>query len=194
MGFASVLSFARKLIEERIERGEPAVDATAGNGVDTLFLAKASGRKGTIYAFDIQEKALDRTRQRLSAENGISDVHVMCMSHHLMEDVVPACFHGKVAAIMFNLGYLPDGEDKDVITQTDTTLLALEAALRLLRANGIITIVLYPGHPGGAEETDAVIAWANDLPMNRFDAMIYRFVNRDPNAAYLLAIIKRHIL
>ncbi len=53
MGFMSVLSFAHKLISERLTLGDRAIDATVGTGADTLFLAKATGARGEVYGFDI---------------------------------------------------------------------------------------------------------------------------------------------
>ncbi len=40
------------------------MDATMGNGHDTLFLAKLAKQ---VYAFDIQEQALEKTQERLSS-------------------------------------------------------------------------------------------------------------------------------
>jgi SAM-dependent methyltransferase len=193
MGLTSVLAYARKLVEDRLRPGEPVVDATAGTGVDTLFLARISGARGTVYAFDIQEKALQRTAERLAGEQELAEVHLLYMSHHRMEEVLPAEHKGKLAAVMFNLGYLP-GEDekaKAIITRSDTTLPALDAALRMLRTDGVLTIVLYPGHDGGREECEAVEAWAADLPWPQYDVLHYRFANRGPAVPYLIAVGKR---
>lgn len=191
MGLTSVLAYARKLVEDRLRPGEPAVDATAGTGVDTLFLARTSGRRGTVYAFDIQEKALQRTTERLAGDEGLAAVYLLCMSHHRMEEAVAAEHKGKLAAAMFNLGYLPGEDTKEIITRTATTLPALDAALRLLRTDGVLTIVLYPGHAGGREECEAVEAWAAGLPALQNDVLSYRFANRGPDVPYLIAVVKR---
>ena len=50
--------------------------------------------------------------------------------------------------VAFNLGYLPGG-DKTVITKSETTLLGMEAATRIVAAGGVISIMVYVGHPGG---------------------------------------------
>lgn len=68
MGFPSVLTMAQRWAAERAEPGAVAIDATAGGGVDTLFLARTVGPGGHVYAFDVQQAALDRTRERLAAE------------------------------------------------------------------------------------------------------------------------------
>lgn len=193
MGFMSVLSFAHKLIGERLQPGDPAIDATAGTGQDTLFLARISGRRGKIYAFDIQSEALALTRQRLDQEPEarLAEVTLLERSHAEMEAALPGKLHGTVGAIMFNLGYLPaEGADANVITLTDSTLAALESSLRLLRSRGIITVVLYPGHAGGNAEANAVERWAASLPSSTGQAIVYRQPQK-PAAPYLIAIEKR---
>ncbi|WP_438434700.1 class I SAM-dependent methyltransferase [Gorillibacterium sp. sgz500922] len=190
MGFVSVLAFAQRLAAERLQPGEPAVDATAGTGVDTLFLAQKSGRRGTVYAFDIQQEALDRTRSRLGGQTGLADVRLLPLSHDRMEEALDPGHRGRLAAVMFNLGYLP-GSDQALVTVPETTLPALDAACRLLRPGGVLTAVLYPGHEGGGREAACVESWAQALPGDAFEAITYRFVNRMADAPYLLAVTKR---
>lgn len=192
MGFLSVLSFAQELAAARIRPGDTAVDATAGNGVDTLFLAKAVGAKGAVHAFDIQDAALEKTRERLLREpaGGLGRVELHLASHDRMEDYVPVADHGRAAAVMFNLGYLP-GADQSVITVPGTTLPALNAALSLLRPGGVLTVTVYPGHEGGRAEAEAVDAWAAELPQETCQALCYRFVNQHRQPPYLIAVEKR---
>lgn len=38
--------------------GDTVIDATAGNGHDTVFLAQLVGRQGRVWAFDVQSSAL----------------------------------------------------------------------------------------------------------------------------------------
>lgn len=192
MGFTSILSFAQELAAQRILPGDVCIDATAGNGVDTLFLAKAAGSGGMVHAFDIQETALQNTLERLSRELSMryTGIQLHLASHDRMPELVPAEQHGQVAAIMFNLGYLP-GSDHTVITRPDTTLPALQAALALLRSGGVLTIAIYPGHEGGREEAAAVEAWAAGLAQKEYQVLCYRFLNQQNNPPYLLAVEKR---
>ncbi|MGP0586375.1 class I SAM-dependent methyltransferase [Paenibacillus timonensis] len=193
MGFLSVLSFAHKLASERLALGDAAVDATAGTGADTLFLAKSCGPKGRVFAFDIQPQALALTRARLDKEpaDSIAAVSLLQASHADMATVLPADVRGQLGAVMFNLGYLPaEGADPAVITLPDSTLPALEAGLSLLRPRGILTAVLYPGHPGGDAEAAAVETWAALLPASAGQAILYRQPQRSA-APYLIAIEKR---
>lgn len=186
MGFLSILSMAHKWIEERAGRGDTVIDATAGGGVDTLKLAELVGSSGLVYAFDIQQSALDRTRTRLEAAGSLKQVRLILQDHSTMAITVGDGCAGKVAAVMFNLGYLPGG-DPSVITQPASTITALQAALSLLRPGGIISCVLYPGHAGGDVEAAAVEAWATSLPIQLGQAVLYRQPQRAA-APYLIAI------
>ncbi|WP_322923081.1 tRNA (mnm(5)s(2)U34)-methyltransferase [Paenibacillus campi] len=193
MGFMSVLSFAHKLAAERLQAisGAVAIDATAGTGADTLMLARAAGPKGHIFSFDIQQAALDRTLERLSRYTGepLATVTPVLASHERMREHIPVALHGKLQAVMFNLGYLPTG-DHSIITVPASTLPALELALELLSPRGILTIVLYPGHAGGAEEAALVQQWAASLPVWRAQCIVYRQLQRS-DAPYLIAIERK---
>ncbi|XEC97723.1 class I SAM-dependent methyltransferase [Paenibacillus tarimensis] len=198
MGLLSVLSLSHRWASERIAPGDTVIDATAGNGVDTLFLAKAVGPKGTVYAFDIQELALINTRQRLEAahirgelEKSLPKLHLLLESHDRMKEAIPPHRHGLVSAVLFNLGFLPGPEaDASLITKPETTLAALEAALFLLRPGGLLSIVVYPGHEGGEAEAAAVEAWSTALPQTAAHAAVYRMLQK-PHAPYLIAVEKR---
>ncbi len=163
-------------------RGHLAIDATAGNGHDTEFLAHLVGATGFVWAFDIQAAALQRTASRLrersisvelrlrAANGGVPAVphdsnedpgpRVIGLeaSHAEMKDHLPVTYRGQIAAIMFNLGYLP-GADQSCITTTASTLIALDSAVDYLAQGGVLTVVVYPGHPGGREEATAVREW-----------------------------------
>ncbi len=197
MGFASVLSFARQLAKERIRPGDVVIDATVGNGIDTEFLAASVGAGGTVYGFDIQQQALEKARERLAGNadaanetNAAANVRLFLRSHADMAEVIPRHHHGFVAAVMFNLGYLP-GAEHGIITRPESTLPALDASLSLLKTGGIITIVVYPGHPGGQEEADAVMDWSARLPQKSCQALCYRFLNQINNPPFLIAVEKR---
>ncbi|MGM1019548.1 MAG: class I SAM-dependent methyltransferase [Bacillota bacterium] len=193
MGFLSVLSYAHQLVAARIQPGDTAIDATVGTGADTLFLAKAAGRRGRVYGFDIQQEALQLARRRLDDDESpsLAEVSLLLQGHEQMREAVPDKLHGKVAAVMFNLGYLPsEGADPSVITHTDSTLTALDAAMYLLRPRGILTAVLYPGHAGGGEEAEAVLQWASVLPVSSGQSIIYRQLQRAASP-YVVAVEKK---
>lgn len=191
MGFLSILSYAHKLIEERVAPGDTVVDATAGNGVDTVFLSKCVGTQGTVHAFDIQEQALLQTHKRMAKELPEHDkVFLHLRSHAEIKGTLPVEVQGQVAAVMFNLGYLP-GADPATITVPSSTLPALQGASELLRRGGVLTIALYTGHEGGEQEAAIVRDWAEQLPQRQFQVMEYRFINRHNHPPYLIAIEKQ---
>jgi len=191
MGFVSVLGYAQQLVKERVQTGDQTIDATIGNGNDTLCLAELVGPRGLVYGFDVQKTAIENTRERFAKASRVIDhVRLILDSHANMATYIPEDKHGQIAAIMFNLGYLP-GADESVITHTNSTLVALDAALALLRPRGIITVVLYPGHDGGDAEASAVQQWAESLPPELYQVLMYRFANKHERAPYLLAIEKR---
>ncbi|MFD2610985.1 tRNA (mnm(5)s(2)U34)-methyltransferase [Paenibacillus gansuensis] len=197
MGFLSILSFAHRLVKERVQPGEMAVDATVGNGVDTLFLAETVGHRGTVYGFDIQPQALENAQRRLAGPPGAAgakpsrctNVHLLLRSHAELLRAIPEEEHGTAGAVMFNLGYLP-GADEGVVTTPSSTLPALEAALALLRPGGVLTVAVYTGHAGGAAEGDAVAAWAAAVPQTRGRVLKYQFMNQTASAPYLIAVEK----
>lgn len=196
MGFMSVLSFAHKLISERLNLGDRAIDATVGTGADTLFLAKTAGVRGEVYGFDIQAAALKLAEERLrlareETPSALSTVTLLERSHADMDKVLPVTWLGTVGAVMFNLGYLPSGDaDKSIITHPDSSITALEASLMLLRPGGIITAVLYPGHAGGDLEASAVESWAAALSPQVAQSIIYRQLQR-ADAPYVIALEKK---
>jgi SAM-dependent methyltransferase len=193
MSFVSVLGFTHQLLAQHIQSGEIAIDATLGTGVDALYLAKLVGQKGRLFGFDIQPQALDQTWVRLRKEfpDASSFVKLHLCSHERMAEQIPTSDHGSVAAVTFNLGYLPGADPSTkTITQEASTLPALEASLKLLRRRGIVTIVLYTGHAGGSEEAAAVELWAHRLSPAEYQVLRYQFVN-PMNHPYLLAIEKK---
>ncbi len=138
-----------------LSSGDLAIDATAGNGHDTLFLARNIGPTGHVHAFDPQFAALEATRRLLRSQNLQRRVTLHLTGHEHMEATLPAGLLGHASAATFNLGYLPGG-DKSLITRPASTLPALRAALRFLRPGGLLTVLAYQGHSGGKEECEAV--------------------------------------
>lgn len=180
---------AHKLISQKLSLGQVAVDATAGNGHDTLFLAQLVGAEGRVYAFDIQQQALDNTKGRLEDANALRPVELILAGHEQMDKHVA----GPVHVVMFNLGYLP-GADHQVITKKDNTLKALAVALQLLAPGGLISVVVYPGHAGGDQEAQQVDDWARGLSRQDFAVMRLQAWNRQETAPYLIMIEKSAVV
>ena len=145
-----LIELHKHFILEHLSEGDVAVDFTMGNGNDTLFLSKTVGEKGRVYAFDIQEAALNSTRERLTAENAPENYTLICASHHRVREFVKE----PIKAGMFNLGYLPGGGKKAVTTMRETTMPAVMAAIDMLLPDGVLIIAIYPGHEEGALEGD----------------------------------------
>ncbi len=148
-------ALAHRLAEAALDEGALAIDATAGNGHDTVFLAERVGETGRVLAFDVQPAAIEVARQRVAAAGWAERVEFLTVSH---ADLAAHAEPGAVALVMFNLGYLP-GTSHDLTTHAETTLPALDAAVRVLRAGGALSVVCYPGHPAGGAEAEAVEGW-----------------------------------
>ncbi|MEY9978050.1 class I SAM-dependent methyltransferase [Lysinibacillus sp. RC79] len=185
MKLQRVLQYAQQLIEDTVEVGDTVVDATAGNGHDTLFLAQLVGDEGQVYAFDVQKSAVDATLHRL-LDNGLE--HRALVLHRGHEEVANYV-HKPVTAAIFNLGYLP-GSNHDIITQPNTTLQAIEDLLKLLKIGGLIVLVIYHGHQGGKEERDAVIEYVSQLPQKYVHVLKYEFLNQQNDPPFVIALEK----
>lgn len=155
-------ALVHELLIPVLHEGAIAVDATAGNGHDTVFLARGVGSGGRVYALDIQEPALEQTRLRLEHGGLLRRVQLIRADHASLLDVLGHENQGRVAAITFNLGYLPGG-DRSRITSAATTIPAVRQATTLLAPGGRMTILAYVGHSGGKLEASAVDEWANAL-------------------------------
>ncbi len=166
------LQQSHDVIQRVVSAGDTVIDATAGNGGDTVFLAKLAGEQGKVFSFDIQKTALDRTLEKLKAENLEKRVTLVNDGHENMEIHVKC----SVSAIMFNLGYLPGG-NHHIGTTGNTTIKAIENALELIRVNGIITIVVYYGGDSGFEERDQVLGYIRGIDCKRFIVSMTEFVN-----------------
>ena len=150
---------AQKLATEALRPGDIAVDGTAGKGRDTACLAQAVGPSGHVHSFDIQPEAIASTHNLLEVAGLLDRVTLHLRSHAELTDVLTPAQHGKLGVAIFNLGYLPGG-DASIITQPSSTNHALRAAFDHLRPGGRLICVAYTGHPGGPEESDIVLKFA----------------------------------
>ncbi len=158
-----------------------AIDATMGNGNDTVFLAKLARE---VYAFDVQEQALKKTREHLD-KLSLKNVQLILDGHEHLKHYVSE----GVRAAIFNLGYLPNA-DKSLITRPKTTLKAIQQVLDLLEEGGRLSIMVYYGHPGGDTEKNAVLTYVQSLPQKTFAVMLYQPLNQINTPPFLLLIEK----
>jgi ubiquinone/menaquinone biosynthesis C-methylase UbiE len=176
---------SHSFLRMRVEPGSRVMDATCGNGHDTLFLARLVGPGGKVWAFDIQEKALANTRALLEKEGCLAQTELVAAGHEHLDEFVGE----PLKAAIFNLGYLPGG-DRCYVTRPEQTLAALNHAARLLLPGGVITACIYTGHPGGAEEGEAVEKWAAHLEPTTFNSWASRQLNRPSAAPYVVLVEK----
>ena len=148
-----------------IPESSVAIDATAGNGFDTLFLAECVGPRGIVYAMDIQADAIHRTQQRVDQAGFTPRVVCVQTDHARLVDHLPQACVGKVSCAMFNLGYLPHS-DKTIVTQAGSTTRALVAIEPMLAIDSVLSILAYVGHPSGKEESQAVEQWIESRQSN----------------------------
>ena len=174
------LEMAHDFLAQVITQEDIVVDATMGNGHDTFFLAKLAKQ---VYAFDIQEQALEKTSQRLQ-DAGLTNAELILQGHETVDQFVT-----EVKAAIFNLGYLPSA-DKSIITQPQTTIEALDKLCQMLVKGGRIAIMIYYGHEGGDIERDAVMDFVSQLPQQEYTATIYRTLNQINNPPFLVMIEK----
>lgn len=168
------------LLKGEIVTGDFVIDATAGNGHDTVFLARAVGAAGRVVAIDIQQQALISTAVRLESEGLRERVVLHCGCH---SDLAEIAGSDRPRAIVFNLGYLPGG-DHDIITQTKNTVKALAAASDILMPGGVLAVVCYPGHDGGDEEAAAVEVFITSLKAQR--TARYSLISKEKPMPFLL--------
>jgi 16S rRNA C1402 N4-methylase RsmH len=181
---------ANSWIEIALFDGALAVDATVGNGYDTLFLAHRVGPNGTVLGFDVQKAALAGARELLKFVGSVGRVSLIHDSHSRLENYLP---HGSdVQGAMFNLGYLPRS-NRQIITRPETTIAALETLLRRLAPNGRITVLAYRGHEGGILEYTEVRKFLESLPDAEWFVEELAGNGDSPTAPRLFRIAKRII-
>jgi len=190
MKLAKILPFTRTLMDLAVNEGDIAVDATVGNGHDTLYLAQRVGESGHVFGFDIQKEALAATTARLQEHNMLKRVTLFQASHDQLIEKIPAIYHGRITGAMFNLGYLPGG-DKRIVTKPDSTIRAIEQLLQIMAKEGIIVIVVYHGHPEGAIERDALLHYTKAIDQKRAHVLKYEFINQMNNPPFIIALEKR---
>lgn len=182
----NVLTYAHTLLKESLQEGEVAIDATCGNGHDTLFLSEIVGSSGKVYGFDIQEQAIQKTRQKLT-KNDCHNVSLIQDSHEKIQAYIDEDVYG---GAIFNLGYLPNS-DKSIVTKPRSTVSAIETILEKLKTKGLIILVIYYGHSGGEEEKEAVLSYTSQLNQKEYQVLQYRFINQQNQAPFLIAIEKK---
>ncbi len=180
---SNAIEFGQLILERVLPTARTVVDATAGNGSDTLFLAQRMSAEARLYAFDIQPLAIAATRQK--TKDYADRITYLLDSH----ENIPAEVPGEIDAAVFNLGYLP-GTDHRVTTEAEITLKAVQGVLQKLRVNGVLVIVVYPGHPAGQEEKKSLEEYFRLLSPREFTVGCYTMMNHTEDAPFSYLIEK----
>ena len=175
-----ILDYAHLLLKQYISLDDVVVDATMGNGYDTLFLSRICKK---VYAFDIQEKAVIETKKKLF-EHQIENVELVLDTHEHINQYVT---HYK--AIIFNLGYLPHG-DKSITTRTESTIPAITTTLPHLLLDGFMQLVVYTGHAEGKNESKSLEAFLSGLDSEKYKVIKVELPYQDNNPPYIFMIHK----
>ena len=177
MRTTAALTFLHRVLADVLRPGDTAVDATVGNGHDTALLARLVGPSGLVHGFDVQAEAIASAERLLAAAGLAERVRLYALGHERLAEVLPEADRGRAAAVVFNLGYLPGG-DETRVTRPETTLAAREGSREILAPGGVIALACYGGHAGGAEETEAVAAWCRALPFAGWRVARYELINK----------------
>lgn len=180
----NALSYVHRLLRDHVTKGDFCIDATVGNGHDTEVLASLVGDTGIVYGFDIQEQALRSVSER--GVDRLSALRLLHAGHEQMAECIASEHRGSIAAITFNLGYLPGG-DKSVTTMTSTTIDAIEQGASLLRPGGLMTIVCY-SHPEGLRELAAIRELLRSWPQEVYTCSETNFFNQRGNPPVVFCV------
>lgn len=186
MNSYQITDFCHELVKSHIAPGDLCIDATMGNGNDTVFLCQSVGGDGKVLAFDIQPAALEHTREKLEKSLEYQNYELYLDSHEHMAEYAS---ENSVSCILFNLGYLPAG-DHALSTRSDSTIKAMEAGLALLKKNGVMSVCIYSGGDSGFAERDAVLAWLKGLDHKKYLVLLTEYYNR-PNHPPIPALVVR---
>lgn len=186
MKLTRILPYAKTLLSEHITEHSIVIDATCGNGHDTLFLAQQV-TSGVVYAFDIQRQAIKSTEDKVKDYSNVNLIHD---SHANVTSYISDSHKGHIDAAIFNLGYLPKG-DKQIVTQPKSTISAIESIFEMLAPEGIIILVIYPGHDEGKVESDKVVNFLTSIDQQIAHVLQYQFINQQNDPPFICAIEKR---
>lgn len=181
-----VTEWYRHFLKLHIKPGDLCIDATAGNGHDTAYLAKLTGPGGEVLAFDIQKQAIARTGELLVREGLSGRVRLILDGHeHMAQYALPE----SVSCIVFNFGYLPGG-DHALSTRPSTSIPAIQTGLSLLKKGGLMALCIYSGGDSGFAERDALLPFLQSLDPKRFLVIVSQYYNRPNHPPVPVLVVK----
>ena len=134
---------------------DSAIDATCGNGYDSIYLAKMlfslddpidyTSMKSELVCVDIQKQACESTRDQLAQwmDPSILEKHVQIV-HSSHSPLPRPKDDSSVALVVWNLGYLPNSNEKELYTQMESTISSIVDAALMVRIGGMLSITSYP--------------------------------------------------
>ena len=182
-----ITEFVHHFLDCHVKPSDICIDATMGNGNDTLKLCELVGEQGKVYAFDIQKQALENTKKLLTDHEVIHIASLILDSHTHMHQYVE---EKQVDCIVFNFGYLPSG-DHNLATKAETSMEAITQGLSLLRKGGLMSLCIYSGGDSGFEERDALLSFLKELDSKKYLVILSSYYNRPNNPPIPVMIIRR---
>lgn len=185
--YKNAVELSKYILKDKVECGDTVIDATCGNGHDSLLLSNLSGKSGKVYCFDISPAAIENTKKRLDMQSSFKNYVLICDSHENMDKYV----EDKIKAVVFNLGYLPGG-DHSIITKPASTIAALKKAMDMLLPGGVIIMTVYYGHDGGKIEKEEVIDYTRGIDSHKYTVIKTEYINQANCPPILITIEKNY--
>lgn len=181
--FNNHLDLAHSQWKHLLLPGDLAVDATCGNGHDTLLLAELVRPQegGWVIACDIQPEAIRKTQWRL----GGGYAHLVQFFHGCHTELSEIVGSKKIKLLVYNLGYLPGGK-KEITTQAESTIKSLQRLLPNIALGGAVSITCYPGHPEGKREEELLLDFLPSLSNQQWSCSYHRWQNRLASPSLIL--------
>lgn len=189
MNSYQITEWCHHFIRLQARPGDFCIDATAGNGHDTLLLSQLAGPTGRVLAFDIQQSALDSAQETLKTHQAPNNVSFILDSHSHMNNYASAA---TASCIVFNFGYLPSG-DHSLSTRSETSIPAITQGLELLKKDGLMSLCIYSGGDSGFEERDALLSYLKTLDSRKYLVILSSYYNRPNNPPIPVLIRKLHM-
>ena len=184
---SQITYWCHEIIRSQAQTGGLYIDATMGNGNDTLMLCELAGKSGEVFAFDIQSQAVDATKALLEGHEVATKYHLILDGHENMDLYVQ---ESSADVICFNFGYLPGG-DHEIATKASTSIVAIQKGLELLKSGGMMSLCVYSGGDTGFEERDCILDYLKELPAKEYTVIVNQYFNRGNNPPMPIFIFKK---
>lgn len=184
---SQITHWCHEIIRSQARRGGFYIDATMGKGNDTAFLCELAGDTGKVLAFDIQEEALDMTRERLTREHLEARATLVQDGHEHMQSYAQ---EETADVICFNFGYLPGGNHA-IATKPSTSIQAVEQGLNILRSGGMMSLCIYSGGDTGFDEKNQLLQYLKQLDAKKYTVIKNEYWNRENNPPMPVFVFKK---